>query len=83
MFHVEHCFSPNIGIYVGAVHHFQTGAAFEGDETARELLCWIVVKWLDFSAEVLPVEIADLVDVFSPDGHVFNFHEFPLREYTN
>ena len=40
-------------------------------------------KWLDFSAEVLLVEIADLVDVFCPDGDVLNFHEFPLQEYTN
>ena len=83
MFHVEHCFSPNIGIYVGAVHHFQAGAAFEGDEPARELFCRIMVNRVDHPIEILSVEIADLVDVFCPDGHVFDFHEFPLREYTN
>ena len=81
MFHVEHwrSYSPNIG----AVHHFQAGAAFEGDESARELFCWIVVKRLDFPIEILSVEIADLVDVFCPDGDMFYLHGSPSKEYTN
>lgn len=83
MFHVEHCFSPNICVDIRAVHHFQAGATFEGDESTGELFCRIMVNRVNYPTEILSIEFADLVDVFSPDGHVFDFHESPLREYTN
>ena len=56
------------------MHDFEAGAAFEGDKPARELFCRIVVKWVDYPAEILPVEFADLVDVIDPDGYVFDLH---------
>lgn len=74
MFHVEHCFSPNIDIR--AVHYFQTGTVVEGDESAGELFCWIVVNRVNYPTKILSVEFADLVDVFYPDGDVFDFHSF-------
>ena len=65
------------------MHDFQAGAIFEGDESAGELFCGVMVKWLDYPTEIFSVELADLVDVFCPDGDVLDFHEFPLQEYTN
>ena len=69
MFHVKRW------SYVGAVHDFEAGTALEGDESARELFCRIVVKRLDYSTEILPVEFADFVNVIDPDGYVFDSHK--------
>ena len=69
MFHVEQF------IEVGAVHDFEAGTTFEGDEPARELFCRIVVKRLDYPTEILPVEFADFVNVIDPDGYVFDSHK--------
>lgn len=66
-------------IDVGAVHHFQAGATFEGDESAGELLCRIMINRVNYPAEILSVEFADLVDVFYPDGDVFDFHNQSLK----
>ena len=74
MFHVEHCFSPNI--YIRAVHYFQTGTVVEGDESTSELLCRIMINRVNYPTKILSVEFADLVDVFYPDGDVFDFHSF-------
>ena len=63
--------------YVGTVHDFEAGTTFEGDEPARELFCRIVIKGLDYPAEILSVEFTDLVDVIGPDGYVFDFHGIP------
>jgi len=70
MFHVEHCGN------IRAVHHLQPGATFEGDESTSELLDRIVVNRVNYPTEILSVEFADLVDIFRPDGDVFNFHSF-------
>lgn len=56
------------------MHDFEAGVTFEGDESARELFCRIVIKGLDYPAEILSVEFADLVDVIDPDGYVFDLH---------
>ena len=79
MFHVEHwlCQSPNIRI----IHHFQASAVFEGDESAGELFCGIVIKGLNISTEILPVEFTDFVDIFYPDGDVLYFHNKPTIIY--
>ena len=77
MFHVKRwrSYRPNM-IYVGAVHDFQTGTVVEGDESAGELFCRIVVNRVNYPTKILSVEFADLVDVFYPDGDVFDFHSF-------
>jgi hypothetical protein len=31
---------------------------------------------VNYPTEILSVEFADLVDIFRPDGDVFNFHSF-------
>ena len=56
------------------MHDFEAGAAFEGDKPARELFCRIVINWMNGPAEILPVELSDLVDVIDPDGYVFDLH---------
>ena len=63
-------------IDVGAVHYFQPGAIVEGDEPAGELFCRIMVNRVDNPSEVFPVEFTDFVDVFYPDGDMFDFHSF-------
>ena len=72
LFHVKRSGIPS---YVGAVHDFQTSAAFEGDESAGELLCRIMVEWLDYPTEILSVELTDLVDVFDPNSYMLDFHK--------
>ena len=72
MFHVEHLV---ILSYVGTVHYFQSGAVFESDESAGELFCRVVIKRLNNPTEILPVEFADNVNVFDPDGNVLDFHD--------
>ena len=78
MFHVKRwrSYSPNVCVNIGAVHHLQSGATFEGDESAGELLDRIVVNRVNYPTKILSVEFADLVDVFYPDGDVFDFHSF-------
>lgn len=58
------------------VHNFQSGAIFEGDEAAGELLCRIMVNWVNYPAEILSVEFADFFDVLYPDGDMLYFHFF-------
>ena len=80
MFHVKRwrSYRPNISpnIDIRAVHYFQTGTVVEGDESAGELFCRIVVNRVNYPIEILPVEFTYLVDVFYPDGDVFDFHSF-------
>ena len=61
---------------VGTVHDFETDTTFEGDEAAGKLLCRIMINRVDRSAEILPVELAYLVDVFCPDGDMIDFHNY-------
>ena len=70
MFHVEQFFSPNIG----TVHHFQTGATFEGDEAAGELFCRIMINRMNYPTEILSIEFADLVNILDPNGDMLDFH---------
>jgi hypothetical protein len=63
------------------VHDFQAGPVFEGDESAGELFCGIVIKGLNISTEILSVEFTDLVDIFYPDGDVLYFHNKPTIIY--
>ena len=80
MFHVKRwrSYRPNISpnIYIRAVHYFQPGATFEGDESTSELLCRIMINRVNYPTKILSVEFADLVDVFYPDGDVLDFHSF-------
>ncbi len=80
MFHVKRwrSYRPNISpnIDIGAVHYFQTGTVVEGDESAGELFCRIMINRVNYPTKILSVEFADLVDVFYPDGDVFDFHSF-------
>lgn len=69
--------SPNI--YIRAVHYFQPGATFEGDESAGELLCRIMINRVNYPAEILSVEFADLVDVLDPNGDMLDFHNQSLK----
>ena len=73
MFHVEQC------VNIRAVHYFQPGATFEGDESAGELLCRIMINWVNYPAEILSVEFADLVDVLDPNGDMLDFHNQSLK----
>ena len=66
---------PEYRINIGAVHYFQAGAVFESDESAGKLFCRITIKWLDHPTEILPVEFADTVNIFDPDGNVLDFHD--------
>ncbi|SIO34453.1 hypothetical protein SAMN05720758_2441 [Fibrobacter sp. UWB11] len=77
MFHVKHLDSPNISFntYVRAVHDFQAGTIIEGNESAGKLFCRVVVNWVDYPAEVFPVELTYPIDVFNPDGNMFNLHK--------
>lgn len=68
-------------INVGAVHYFQAGAIVEGDEPAGELFCRVMVNWVNYPAEILSVEFTHLVDVFYPDGNMFDFHNNPTIIY--
>ena len=74
LFHVEQ-------FHVRIIHHFQASAIFEGDESAGELFCGIVIKRVNISTEVLSVEITDLVDIFYPDGDMLYFHNKPTIIY--
>lgn len=69
-------------IDVGAVHYFQSGAVVEGDEPAGELLYRIMINRVNYPTEVLPVEFTHLVDVFYPDGDVFDFHSFKTLRFA-
>lgn len=64
------------------MHDFQASSVFKGDESAGELFCGIVIKGLNISTEILPVEITDLVDIFYPDGNMLYFHNEPTIIYT-
>ena len=75
-FHVEQFFSPDID--VRAVHYFQSSAVVERNESTGELFCRIMVNRVDFPAEILPVEFADIIDIFYPDGNMFDFHFFRI-----
>ena len=67
---------------VGAVHYFQLGAVVEGDELAGELFCRIMINRVNYPAEILSVEFTHLVDIFYPDGNMFDFHNNPTIIYT-
>jgi len=67
--------------HIRIIHHFQASAVIEGDESAGELFCGIVIKGVDISTEILPVEFTDLVDVFYPDGDMLYFHNKPTIIY--
>ena len=68
-------------IDVGAVHYFQTGAIVESDESAGELFCRIMVNRVNYPTKILSVEFTDLVDIFCPDGDMFDFHNNPTIIY--
>ena len=83
MFHVKRwrSYRPNISpnIYIRAVHYFQPGTVAESDESTSELLDRIVVNWVNYPAEIPSVEFAYFVDVFYPDGDMFDFHNQSLK----
>ena len=69
-------------IDVGAVHYFQAGAIVESDEPAGELFCRVMVNRVNYPAEILLVEFTYLVDVFYPDGNMFDFHSFKTLRFA-
>ena len=60
-----------------------TGTVIEGDEPAGELFCRVAVNRVDYPAEVLPVELTNLIDISDPNGNMFNLHKTSMNNIPN
>ena len=65
------------------MHDFQTGTVIEGNEPAGELFCRVAVNRVDYPAEVLPVELTNLIDISDPNGNMLNLHKTSINNIPN
>jgi hypothetical protein len=65
------------------MHNFEAGTIVEGHKSAGKLFCWVMVNRVNYPAEIFPVELAYLVDIFNPDGNMFNLHKNSINNIPN